>query len=187
MLYVKMASRTLLCNLCFDARSVICLLADNRPISFPVSSLPLSSETGNKDRNHQFLISVLLCLREVLYPFNQETFPREFCLDCTLVHARSKAVFFLTFLLIDVFSAKKVTWKDRSRRWKEFFANAATETSVSHTGTHSVVLRMSIAIRLATSRLPFERLSNVKRHNIDHNKFSSSSDKAMVIVFPYLR
>ena len=78
MVYVKMASRTLLCNLCFDARSVICLLADNRPISFPVSSLPLSSETGNKDRNHQFLISVLLCLREVLYPFNQETFPREF-------------------------------------------------------------------------------------------------------------
>ena len=58
MVYVKMASRTLLCNLCFDARSVICLLADNRPISFPVSSLPLSSETGNKDRNHQFLISV---------------------------------------------------------------------------------------------------------------------------------
>ena len=109
MVYVKMASRTLLCNLCFDARSVICLLADNTPISFPVSSLPLSSETGNKDRNHQFLISVLLCLREVLYPFNQETFPREFCLDCTLVHARSKAVFFLTFLLIDVFSAKKVT------------------------------------------------------------------------------
>lgn len=95
MVYVKMASRTLLCNLCFDARSVICLLADNTPISFPVSSLPLSSETGNKDRNHQILISVLLCLREVLYPFNQETFPREFCLDCTLVHARSKAVFFL--------------------------------------------------------------------------------------------
>ena len=109
MVYVKMASRTLVCNLCFEARSVICLLADNRPISFPVSSLPLSSETGNKDRNHQILISVLLCLREVLYPFNQETFPREFCLDCTLVHARSIAVFFLTFLLIDVFSAKKVT------------------------------------------------------------------------------
>ena len=95
MVYVKRANRTLLCNLCFDARSVICLLADNRPISFPVSSLPLSSETDNKNRNHQILVSVLLYLLEVAYPFNQETFPRELCLDCTLVHARSKAVFFL--------------------------------------------------------------------------------------------
>ena len=55
MVYVKMANRTLLCNLCFDARSVIFLLADNRPISLPVSSLPLSSETDNKNRNHQIL------------------------------------------------------------------------------------------------------------------------------------
>ena len=46
---------------------------------------------------------------------------------------------------------------------------------------------MSVAIRLATSRLSFERLSNVMRHNTDHNNFSSSSDKAMVIVFPFLR
>ena len=55
MVYVKMANRTLLCNLCFDARSVIFLIADNRPISLPVSSLPLSSITDNKNRNHQIL------------------------------------------------------------------------------------------------------------------------------------
>jgi len=157
MVYVKMANRTLLCNLCFDARSVIFLLADNRPISSPVSSLPLSSETDNKNGNHQILVSVLLCLLEVAYPFNQETFPREFCLDCTLLHARSKAVFSLRFF----WSMYSVPRKKRERtvqgREQNFSTNAATETLVSHTGTHSFVLRMNIAIRLAT----FERLSNV--------------------------
>ena len=46
-----------------------------------------------------------------------------------------------------------------------FFTNVAIETLASHTGTHSFVLRMSTAIRLAPSRLPFERLSNVKRQH----------------------
>jgi len=38
-------------------------------------------------------------LREVVYPRDQETCPSEFCTD-----TRSKAVFFLTLPLIDVFS-----------------------------------------------------------------------------------
>ena len=38
-------------------------------------------------------------MREVVYPHDQETCPSEFCYD-----TRSKAVFFLTLPLIDVFS-----------------------------------------------------------------------------------
>ena len=67
MVYVKMANRTLLWNLCFDARSVICMLADNRPVSFPVVPSTLIQRNGQQKQEPSnlgfgFIVAAWSCL-----------------------------------------------------------------------------------------------------------------------------
>ena len=60
---------------------------------------PYSAEQAtDKNWNHKILVPVSLRLREVVYPFDQEKLPRNFCIARTMVHTRSKAVFTWLFI-----------------------------------------------------------------------------------------
>ena len=74
-------------------------------MSSPEPALPLSSGKGNRRSVEELKTGTIKSwfrfncpMREIVYPFDQEKFPGEFCFARTLVHNRSKAVFiYVTF------------------------------------------------------------------------------------------
>ena len=73
--------------------------------SSPEPALPLSSGKGNRRSVEELKTGTIKSwfrfncpMREIVYPFDQEKLPGEFCFAGTLVHNRSKAVFiYVTF------------------------------------------------------------------------------------------